>query len=82
MVKVHEHALKPCKERGATTEEVISAIESGETFPGKFGRTGFRLNLLYNSVWNGKYYATKQIEAYAVKKNEDWIVITIFVKYF
>lgn len=28
-------------ERGATEPEVIATIENGESFPAKFGRTGF-----------------------------------------
>ncbi|QII09503.1 hypothetical protein KsCSTR_01240 [Candidatus Kuenenia stuttgartiensis] len=27
-------------------------------------------------------YATKQIEAIAVKENNDWIVVTVITKYF
>ena len=32
--------------------------------------------------WRGKHYATKQIEAYAVKEGEDWLVISVVVRYF
>ena len=51
-------------------------------FPAKFNRTGFRHNFDFNGYWNNKYYQYKQIEAYAVKEDEDWLVITIIVKYF
>jgi hypothetical protein len=54
---------------------------SGERFPAKFGRTGFRRNFPFDGEWNGKRYATKQIEAYAVEE-EGWLVITVIVKFF
>jgi len=82
MIKIHPHALQRCEERGATAEEVISIVETGETFPAKFDRTGFRHNFIFNASWNGKYYLTKQVEAFAIKENEDWLVITVLVKYF
>ena len=46
MIKIHSHALQRMVERGATTEEVYATVEHGETFPAKFGRSGFRRNFL------------------------------------
>ncbi len=43
-VKLHPHAIERLTERGATEAEVIATVETGETFPAKFGRTGFRRN--------------------------------------
>ena len=82
MPKLHPHAIQRCVERGITAEEVIRTVETGEVFPAKFERTGFRHNFIFNDLWNGKYYMTKQIEVFAVKENEDWLVLTVFVKYF
>jgi hypothetical protein len=69
-------------ERGANESEIIATVEQGETFPAKYGRTGFRINFPFNGSWRGKHYATKQIEAYAVKEDEDWLVITIIVRFY
>jgi hypothetical protein len=69
MVRFHPHALERLKERGATKEEATSAIEEGEAFPAKYGRTGFRRNFPFQSKWRGKYYETKQVEVFAVKDN-------------
>jgi hypothetical protein len=33
-------------------------------------------------MWRGKHYTTKQIEAFAVKEDEGWLVITIITRYF
>ncbi len=82
MVKLHPHAQDRLLERGAGKEEVVATVEGGESFPAKYGRTGFRRNFSFNNVWRGKHYATKQIEAYAVKEDKDWVVITIVTRYF
>ena len=57
-------------------------VEEGESFPAKYGRIGFRRNFSFEGVWRGKYYAIKQIEAFAVKDDKDFIVITILTRYF
>lgn len=82
MVTIHPHAEQRAKERGALADEITDTVNSGEQFPAKFERTGFRKNFDYNTDWNNKYYATKQIEAYCVNENNQWLVITVIVKYF
>ena len=80
-VRCHPHAKERLVERGATEEEVFTALKEGERFPAKFGRTGFRRNFSFESTWRGKHYGTKQVEAYAVEDN-GWLVITVIVRYF
>ena len=79
--RLHPHALERLAERGALKEEVLATVESGERFHAKQGRVGFRRNFPFDGEWNGKRYATKQIEAYAVEEN-GWLVITVIVKFF
>jgi len=81
-VNIHPHALVRLTERGALESEVLDTVRSGERFIAKHGRSGFRLNFVFNGHRNNKYYTTKQIEAYAVLENETWIVITVIVKFF
>jgi len=81
-VRLHPHARERLKERGATADEVIVTIETGETFPAKFGRTGFRRNFAFGELWKGRVYATKQVEVYAVKESEDWLAITFLTRFF
>jgi hypothetical protein len=74
-------------ERGATEDEVVGTVESGERYPAKFGRTGFRRNFPFGGERLGRRYATKQVEAYCVEETrapgeEDWLVITVIVKYY
>jgi len=81
-VRFHPHARERMKERGATEDEVRATVEQGEEFPAKFGRTGFRRNIPFDGEWRGKYYRTKQREAYAVREGLDWLVITVITRYF
>lgn len=70
------------EERGATENEVRTAISKGEKFPAKFGRTGFRHSFPFESNRNGKFFRIKQVEVYGVDEERDFIVITVVVKYF
>ena len=80
-VRLHPHAFTRMTERGATEAEVITTIEDGERFAAKFGRVGFRRDFPFHGEWRGRYYATKQVEAYAVEAS-GWLVITVIVRYF
>jgi hypothetical protein len=80
-VRLHPHARERIAERGATDGEVVVTVRSGERFPAKYGRTGFRRNFVFESERRGRYYRTKQIEAFAVQE-DGWLVISVIVKYF
>lgn len=81
-IRFHPHARERMKERGAADEEVIGTVESGERYPGKFGRTGFRRNFAYSDTWLGREYGTKQVEVYAEEEDNGWLVITVITRYF
>jgi hypothetical protein len=81
-VEFHPHASERLAERGATEAEAVAAVVGGEQFAAKFGRTGFRRNFSFGGVWRGRRYASKQVEAYGVRQGDDWLVITVIVKYF
>jgi len=81
-VRFPPHALERMAQRGAIEEEVVDTVGKGEQFEAKFGRTGFRRNFPFEKQWRNKYYMTKQIEAYAVKENKDWLVISVITRFF
>ena len=81
-VRLHPHAAARLLKRGSTEAEVVSAVETGEKFTAKFGRSGFRRNFAYNKHWRGRLYGTKQVEAIAIEEGEGWLVITVLVKFF
>ena len=39
-------------------------------------------DFLYNQVWNGKQYATKQVRPIFVEEVEEIVVITVYTYYF
>ncbi len=78
----HPHALLRMDERGASKEEVAQAVREGEQFPAKFGRTGFRHNFSFESLWQERRYTNKQIESFAVQEKGSWLIITVIVRYF
>ena len=81
-VTLHPHATERLAERGATEAEVLATVTGGEQFTAKFGRTGFRRNLSFQKQWRGRFYATKQVTAFAVPEEDGWLVITVIVRYF
>ena len=81
-IVIHPHAQRRIAERGATEAEVKETVLSGEKFPAKLGRNGFRRNFAFDADWRGVHYANKQIEAIAVEEGEGWTVITVVVKFF
>ncbi len=81
-IRFHPHALERMTERGATEQEVMLTVLEGEQFPVKFGRTGFRRNFPFEGQWRGRDFACKQVEAYAVEEEGDWLVITVIVRYY
>lgn len=81
-VRFHPHAQERMRERGATEDEVRATVEQGEQFPARFGRTGFRRNFPFDNEWRGRYYRTKQVEAYAVREGTYWLVVTVVTRYF
>ncbi len=80
-VRLHPHARARVGERGATEAEVIATVQEGERFPARLDRVGFRRNFTYNSLWQGTWYATKQVEAITVEE-EGLLVVTVLVKFF
>ena len=81
-IELHPHAKERLVERGATESEVRATVEGGERFAAKLGRTGFRRNFSFEGTWRGRWYATKQVEVYAAREPDGWLVITVVSRYF
>jgi len=74
-IKFIEHAEIRMKERGTSSKEALLTIESGEKFTAKFNRVGYKRNFSFGKTWKGKYYNTKQLEAYTVQEGDDlWLL--------
>jgi hypothetical protein len=81
-IKFHPHALERIIQRGTTKEQVTETVERGERFEAKFGRTGFRRNFIFDKYRRQKYYRNIQVEVFAVKEDDSWLVISVITKYF
>ena len=81
-VRLHPHASARLTERGATVDEVVLTVQTGEQFPAKHARTGFRRNFPGHWPWRDRTFDTKQVEVYAVLEDGAWLAITVLVKFF
>ncbi len=80
-VRLHPHAQQRALERGATKAEITATVRTGETLPAKHGRTGFRRNFAGPWAWRQADFDSKQVLVYAVAQDDDWLVITVIVKF-
>lgn len=78
-IKFSQHALDNMTDRGASREEVETAIRTGECIPAKKGRLSFRKNFSYNGMWKGKFYNIKQVIPIVVEEPERFVVVTVYV---
>jgi len=69
-------------DRGATKEEFVAAMRSGELSPAKGKRLSFRKNFRFNGEWKGRKYAIKQVMSIVIEESEKIIVVTVYVFYF
>jgi hypothetical protein len=81
-VRLHPHAVDRLAGRVTTEQEVVGTVLEGEPFQARFGRSGFRRDFPFRGTWRGRYYETTQIEAYAVREGDGWLVLSLITKYF
>jgi hypothetical protein len=48
----------------------------------RLGRQRFRYDFVFNGIWRGRRYATKQVEAVVVEEDGDLLVITVIARYY
>jgi hypothetical protein len=82
VIEIHPHARERSPERGIGEQEIVATVLTGESFPAKFGRMGFRKIFDYNANWRGRWYANKEVEAIAVETSDGWLVLTVIARYF
>jgi hypothetical protein len=81
-IRLTRHALEQCRERGATEEEVVSAIRFGNREPAKNSRWLYRRNFPFGAIWHGKCYAIKQVAPVVADEPEELVVITVYAFYY
>jgi len=58
------------------------AIQHGTREPAKHGRWLFRHNFQYNSKWQGRDYAIKQVSPVVAEAESEIIVVTVYTFFF
>jgi hypothetical protein len=81
-IRLSTHAAEQCVERGATEAEVRYAIQHGVREAAKHGRWLFRHNFQYNSKWQGRVYAIKQVVPIVAESVAEIAVVTVYTFYF
>jgi len=82
LVRFSRHALQQMAEHGATQEEVLEAIRSGEQVPDKRNNSGYRKNFQYKRLWGGHYYPIKQVLAIIAEEAEALVIVIVYTFYF
>lgn len=80
-IRLSSHARTRLSFRGVTEEEVIDAIRTSEWAMASQGRRECRRNLSFESTWQGKTYATKQVRPIFVVGSSEIVVVTVYVYY-
>jgi len=81
-IRFTQHAREQIVERGTTEEEVSLTILNGKRERAKKDRLICRANFQYNSFWNGRKYAIKQVAAVIVEKEDETTVVTVYTFFF
>jgi hypothetical protein len=76
------HASQQMQFRGATEGEVADTIRTTPWHPAENGRMECRKDFLFEAVWNGRHYATKQVRPVFVEEPNEIGVVTVYVYYF
>lgn len=81
-IRLSQHAVLQCLERGANESEVREAIRKGVSESVKKGRTMVRHEIQYMREWQGRFYATKQVAPVIVEEVNEIVVVTVYVFYY
>lgn len=81
-IRLSGHARHQLARRGVSEDEVIEAIRMSQWQSAESGRLECRKDFSYGQVWNGRFYATKQVRPIFVDEVEEIVVVTVYSYYF
>ena len=81
-IRFSGHAREQLGYRGVKEEEIVDAIQTTPWQTTELGRLECRKNFRFGQMWNGKYYATKQVRPIFVDGSEEIVVVTVYSYYF
>ena len=76
------HSIQQLLYRGTTESEVVDAIRTTPWQPAANGRMECRKEYVFDAIWNGRRYATKQVRPIFVEEANEIVVVTVYVYYF
>lgn len=80
-IQLGEHAKEQLLHRGTNEKEIAEAIRSAKWKPAELGRMECRQEFTFKKVWNGKFYARKQVRPIFVEGKDKIVVVTVYVYY-
>jgi len=81
-IRLSGDALQQMQFRGASDQEVMEAVRTASWLPADSGRWECRKDFVFNLIWNGKPYTTKQVRPIFVDEPHEIVVVTVYVYYF
>ena len=81
-VRLTRHAREQCVERGASESEVLEAVASGIREQARHGKWFYRHNFEYRELWQGRFYAVKQVAPVVAEGENEMVVVTVYTFYF
>ena len=81
-IRLSLHATGYVGSRGFTVTEVEIAIRTAAWRPAEFGRHDCLKDFSFDSAWNGRRYATKQVRPVFIEESMEIVVITVYTYYF
>lgn len=81
-IRLSRHAQEQLTYRGTNEGEVQETIRTSPWGPAELGKKDCRKDFVFNSVWNDRYYATKQVRPVFAEEKNEVVVVTVYVYYF
>jgi hypothetical protein len=81
-IRLSNHAILQCGERGVSIDEVIETIRNGIREPAKKNRYQCKQNFQYNDFWYDSFYSIKQVSPVFVEEENEIVVVTVYSFYF
>jgi len=81
-IRLSRHAAGYGKSRGFSVAEIERAIRTRPWEPAELGRLQCRLEVPFNSEWNGRRYATKQVRPIFVEEDAEILIVTVYTYFY
>jgi hypothetical protein len=81
-IRLTKHARGYLASRGFTEAEVEEAVRTCPWQPSELGRQECRKDFPFQTEWNGRHYATKQVRPIFTEEAGEIVIVTVYTYYF